>query len=252
MTAASRSRTRPVTALHPRPTRAYDVRVPRLLAPALTATCALALALAIALAGGAPLPGDAAASASLADLAPLAAVLTQLGSLAVVPPVLVAVCARRRTVAPVVVLLGVQALEAVLSGPLVRAEPMGLGTASSGQTLTAVLGWGLVALQLPGRRALPVGIGMGALVGLSRTSLEVHWGSDVLVGGLVGLLALRSRRPPWPTCRARAPPTARPPPRQRRPACCAGGVRRRGPGPSPPSRPSSPSLRCCSSARRTG
>lgn len=186
-------------------------------APLLPAAWLLATCLALLVAGGQPLPGDLATAQVLGGLSPTAGVLTQLGSAAVVLPVLALLCLLRgrtlglRAAAPVAVLVAVQGLEAVLTGPLVRAEPMGLGTVSSGQTLTAVLGWGLCALQVPAlrSRALLVGAGVGAVVGLSRVGLAQHWGSDVLVGGLLGFLALQVAQACLPTRAAvRAPRVA--------------------------------------------
>lgn len=184
------------------------------------------LLLSVLAAEGRPLALDRAAQELLdrVDAARLAAVVTLLGSGAVLYPVLAALCLRParswRDGLPVAVLVGAQAVEAVLTGPLPRA---GAGTLSSGHAMTAVLGWGLVARQVPAlrSRAVPLALLAGLVVGASRVELRLHWVSDVVAGGLLGLVVLLACAPlttPVPTTgavppgwRSTVPATARRP-----------------------------------------
>jgi membrane-associated phospholipid phosphatase len=112
--------------------------------------------------------------------------LTQLGSGAVLYPVLVLLAAKYRTyyagAMPAVLAAG-QVLEAVVLSALPRTAPglVAWPGLASGRTATAVLGWGLVALVLgaSARRSVLVGVAAGAVVALSRVLLDVHWASDV-------------------------------------------------------------------------
>ena len=129
----------------------------------------------------------------------LSAVLTQLGSGAVLYPVLVLLAFRRRTyhaaALPAVLAVG-QVLEAVALSALPRTPPglVSWATLSSGRTATAVLGWGLVALALaaPARRAVIAGVSVGFLVAATRVVLDLHWASDVVLALLCGSALLLS------------------------------------------------------------
>lgn len=129
----------------------------------------------------------------------LSAVLTQLGSGAVLYPVLMLLVVRRRTyyaaALPAVLAAG-QVIEAVVLSALPRTPP-GLvpwASLSSGRTATAVLGWGLVALALaaPARRAVIAGVSVGFLVAATRVVLDLHWASDVVLALLFGAALLLS------------------------------------------------------------
>ncbi len=173
-------------------------RASRPAAALLLVLAALGAAAVLVVPAGGPLALDRAVADALAgvDGAPLAAALTLLGSAGLVVPALAAAClARSRRPAallPVAVLVLAQAVESVLTGPLVRPAPLAPGTASSGHVLVAVLGWGLVARQVPrlAPRAVPVGLLAGALVGGARVELGLHWLSDVVLGALAGLAVL--------------------------------------------------------------
>jgi alpha-1,2-mannosyltransferase len=125
------------------------------------------------------------------------AALTQLGSGAVLYPVLVLLAFKRRTLfaaaVPVMLAAG-QVLEAVLLSALPRATPglLAWSSLSSGRTATALLGWGLVTLVLTGsaRRALGVGLSAGGLVALTRVLLDLHWFSDVVLALVFGTALL--------------------------------------------------------------
>jgi hypothetical protein len=123
--------------------------------------------------------------------------LTQMGSGAVLYPVLVLLAVKYRTyyagAMPAVLAAG-QVLEAVVLSALPRTAPglVAWPGLSSGRTATAVLGWGLVALVLgaSARRSVLVGVSAGAAVALSRVLLDVHWASDVLLALLFGAALL--------------------------------------------------------------
>lgn len=165
-------------------------------------TLAVVAALAAALVGhGGPLELDRGVRALVQGERPaaqsLSAVLTQLGSGAVLYPVLVLLAFRNRTyyaaALPVVLAAG-QVLEAVVLSALPRTPPglVSWASLSSGRTATAVLGWGLVALVLaaPARRAVIVGVSAGALVASTRVLLDLHWASDVVLALLFGVTLL--------------------------------------------------------------
>lgn len=129
----------------------------------------------------------------------LSAVLTQLGSGAVLYPLLVLLAFRRRTyyaaALPAVLAVG-QVLEAVALSAVPRTPPglVSWASLSSGRTATAVLGWGLVALALaaPARRAVIAGVSGGFLVASTRVLLDLHWASDVVLALLFGAALLLS------------------------------------------------------------
>ncbi|GAA3397562.1 glycosyltransferase 87 family protein [Cryptosporangium minutisporangium] len=164
------------------------------------ALAVIAVVVPVVWAGGHPLDVDLAAGRLLA--APgseIAGIVTQLGSGAVLYPVLAVLALLRRVsgvpwrsaVAPLVVLAAAQTVEAVTFVTLVRPGPVGGETSfSSGHVLAAVLGWGLVAREFRGRgRFVLVGV-VGAAVGLSRVVLGVHWLTDVVVGWALGAVVL--------------------------------------------------------------
>jgi membrane-associated phospholipid phosphatase len=146
-----------------------------------------------------------------------AGILTQLGSGAVLYPVLALLALKHRTyyaaVTPAVLAAG-QVLEAVALSALPRTAPdlVAWPGLSSGRTASAVLGWGLVALVLgaSARRSMLVGAVAGVFVALSRVLLDVHWTSDVLLALLFGTALLsaviavepRIPRSPLPLMRA--------------------------------------------------
>jgi alpha-1,2-mannosyltransferase len=128
---------------------------------------------------------------------PAALVLAELGSGAVLFPLLIVLALVKRTwavaVLPVVLALG-QVCEVVLLSVLPRTAPdlytwSGL---SSGRTVTAVLGWGLVCLALGGsaRRSVAVGVMVGSVVAATRVVLDLHWTSDVVVALVFATSAL--------------------------------------------------------------
>lgn len=129
----------------------------------------------------------------------LSAVLTQLGSGAVLYPVLVLLACWRRTyytaALPAVLAAG-QVLEVVALSALPRTPPglFSWASLSSGRTATAVLGWGLVALALAAsaRRAVIAGVAAGAFVAATRVLLDLHWASDVVLALLFGVALLLS------------------------------------------------------------
>ena len=123
--------------------------------------------------------------------------LTQLGSGAVLYPLLIALAVWKRTwqVAMFPLVLGVgQVAEVALISVVPRTSPsatiwVGL---SSGHVSTAVLGWGLVALALgtAAHRSVWTGIAVGSVVAITRVVLDLHWTSDAVVGLLFGTLLL--------------------------------------------------------------
>lgn len=134
-----------------------------------------------------------------AGAAPVAAMVTQLGSGAVLYPVLLLLALTHRTwfaaAMPAVLAVG-QVLEVVLLSALPRTPPglVSWSGLSSGRTATAVLGWGLVALVLSGsaRRALAVGLPAGVVVASTRVLLDLHWISDVALALVFGTALLAS------------------------------------------------------------
>jgi membrane-associated phospholipid phosphatase len=170
--------------------------------PALLAAALAALVTAVLAQHGGPLVldrpvADALAAHGTPDGRAVAGVLTQLGSGAVLFPLLLAIAAWRRTAGAlglVAVLAAGQVLEVVLLSTLGRTGmPVWEGSSfSSGHTATAALGWGLVALGLSATRRTAVvsGLAAGAVVGLTRAYLGLHWLSDVTAGLLFGLLVL--------------------------------------------------------------
>lgn len=164
----------------------------------LLALCTLALLVlvaAVVAAGGQPLAVDG----DLASPSSYAQVLTQLGSGAVLYPVLLLCAARsvrrgqglRRALLPVAVLAAAQVVEAVAFVTLERPGPVGGQISfSSGHALTAALGWGLVARHVGGRGAAAAAVGLALVGGATRVWLGLHWTSDVLAGWLFGAAAL--------------------------------------------------------------
>lgn len=183
-------------------------RLPRRGSPALVAlgfatAALLALVVPVLLAGGRPLGIDLAAARLLQRPdSVLAEALTQLGSGAVLYPVLVALgvirrsrgASWRRSVTPLLVLAAAQTVEAVLFVTVSRPSPVAGHEVSfsSGHALTATLGWGLLALEVSagwrtprsGRipAAMPAALAVATLVGLTRVVLGLHWLTDVAVG----------------------------------------------------------------------
>ncbi|GAA0262324.1 glycosyltransferase 87 family protein [Cryptosporangium japonicum] len=148
---------------------------------------------------GSPLGPDLAAARALTGADGPAALVTQLGSGAVLYPVLVVVALVRRAggaswrsaVVPIVILAAAQTLEAVTFVTLARPGPGG-GTVSfsSGHAMAAVLGWGLLAREFRHRVGSLLVAVVALLVGLSRVALEVHWLTDVVAGWAFGVGAL--------------------------------------------------------------
>ncbi|MFG1925494.1 glycosyltransferase 87 family protein [Cryptosporangium sp. NPDC048952] len=149
-------------------------------------------------AGGEPLGIDRAFADALSG-ADFLGLVTQLGSGAVLYPVLIVVAVVRRragaswrsAVVPLLILATAQMLEAVTFVTLARPGPSGgLVSFSSGHAMAAVLGWGLVAGEFRRRsRYALVGV-VGLVVGLSRVALEVHWLTDVVAGWAFGVVVL--------------------------------------------------------------
>jgi alpha-1,2-mannosyltransferase len=149
----------------------------------------------------------------------IASWLTQLGSGALLYPLLVSLAFWKRSVSvallPIVLVVG-QVAEVALLSVVPRTSPSAtiLVGLSSGHVSTAVLGWGLVALALgaTSRRSVLAGVAVGSVVSLTRLILDLHWTSDALVGLLFGTLLLGlwchvrglvpqrqfSIRSPWP------------------------------------------------------
>ncbi|MDP3711594.1 MAG: glycosyltransferase 87 family protein [Mycobacteriales bacterium] len=169
--------------------------------PSAPALGAVALAVVLA-AHGEPLGADRWLRALVLDHVPdrsqpLSALLSQLGSGAVLYPLLLLVAAMQRTwyaAAAPAALVFAQVLETVLLSALPRTPPglVSWSGLSSGRTATAVLGWGLVALLLTSSRraALSTGLAVGLLVATTRVVLDLHWLSDVVLALLVGATAL--------------------------------------------------------------
>ncbi|SHN42753.1 glycosyltransferase 87 family protein [Cryptosporangium aurantiacum] len=150
--------------------------------------------------GGRPLGVDLAVGRVLSSPgSDLAGAVTQLGSGAVLYPVLAVLAfvrvssgsSWRRAVVPLVVLAVAQMIEAVTFVTLVRPTPLdGSGSFSSGHAMAAVLGWGLVAREFRRPRLFwLVGI-VGVAVGLSRVVLGLHWVTDVVAGWALGVMVL--------------------------------------------------------------
>jgi membrane-associated phospholipid phosphatase len=134
----------------------------------------------------------------------VAGALTELGSGAILYPVLVLLTLVKRTwrvaALPLVLAVG-QVIEVVLLSVLPRTPPELLSWSgmSSGHTATAVLGWGLVALALGASSRLSIvsGLTMGVVVGATRVLLDLHWLSDVLIALLFGATLLALFLPLW-------------------------------------------------------
>ncbi len=137
----------------------------------------------------------------------VAAALTQLGSGAVLYPLLALLAAWRRTTSalvPLAVLAAGQVLETVLLSTLHRSGmPVSDAGFSSGHTATAALGWGLVVLGLDARRRTAVAVALlaGVVVRATRAYLGLHWLSDVVAGRRSGCCSC------WP--RSRSSPVSR-------------------------------------------
>ena len=125
--------------------------------------------------------------------------LTQLGSGAVLYPVLAVLGAwrlrhgssRLAALAPLAAFAAAQVLEAVLFVTIDRPGPGGgVITFSSGHAMAATLGWGLVAREVRSRWALAAAAGVALVVGFTRVTLDLHWPSDVIAGWLLGGIAL--------------------------------------------------------------
>lgn len=158
----------------------------------------LGLLLCLLATDGRPLAADLAV-AQLTSGGGLARALTQLGSGAVLYPVLVVLAGLavrrgvdpRRAALPLMVLAGAQAVEAIAFAGLSRPGPSGDPVSVlSGHAMTAALGWGLVAREFGGRVGSALAGGLAGLAGLTRVALELHWLSDVVAGWLLGLLLL--------------------------------------------------------------
>lgn len=169
--------------------------VPAALVPA---ALLLALLLAVAATGGRPLGPDSAAAGLVAASA-LASLLGQLGSGAVLYPVLVVAAGLqvlrgldpRRAGLPLLALAIGQAVTTVAFAALSRPGPDG-GPVSllSGHAMTAALGWGLVAREVGGRACAGLAVAVAGVAGLARVALDQHWLSGVVAGWLLGLLLL--------------------------------------------------------------
>ncbi len=168
--------------------------------------CVLAVVLLAVLARrGQPLAVDVAVHDALVagQGAELATVLTQLGSGALLYPLLIILTGLRArrgltwvwALLPVAALGVAQMTEAVAFVTLSRPGPDGLGvtTFSSGQAMAAVLGWGMLAAH---RRTTLTALGtttvvaVAGTVGLTRLLLGEHWATDVVAGWAFGVLAL--------------------------------------------------------------
>jgi alpha-1,2-mannosyltransferase len=176
-------------------------RGPYLLVASSASVCTVVLSLAV-LARDGPLGADRVLRQLVVQHAPAAAgssaaVLTQLGSGAVLYPLLLLLALRHRTywsaALPVVLAAG-QVLEAVVLSALPRTPPglLAWSSLSSGRTATAVLGWGLIALVVTGsaQRSLGVGLSAGGVVALTRVLLDLHWFSDVVLALVFGTALL--------------------------------------------------------------
>ncbi|MFL6179479.1 MAG: glycosyltransferase 87 family protein [Actinomycetes bacterium] len=151
---------------------------------------------------GQPVGLDLAARGAVVDAgsskaAVVASWVTQLGSGAVLYPLLIVLAVWKRTwqlaVLPLVLAVG-QVTEVALLSVVPRTSPsttiwVGL---SSGHVSTAVLGWGLVALALgvATRRSVGAGVAVGSVVAVTRVVLDLHWTSDAIIGLLFGTLLL--------------------------------------------------------------
>ncbi|MFI5953308.1 glycosyltransferase 87 family protein [Cryptosporangium sp. NPDC051539] len=153
-------------------------------------------------AGGQPLGVDAWVARGLVHPGSRAAsAVAQLGSGAVLYPVLAIVAIMRRVsgapwravLTPMLVLAAAQMLEAVTFVTLVRPAPVDGAvdvSFSSGHALTAALGWALVLREAGRRRWWPL-VALAALaVGLSRVVLGLHWVTDVVAGWALAAVAL--------------------------------------------------------------
>ena len=160
----------------------------------------LAVTVPVIVVDGRPLAADLAVGRALiAPGSDVVVALTQLGSGAVLYPVLAAVAVWRRVagtpwraaVTPLLVFAAVQTLEAVTFVTLVRPGPLGgVASFSSGHATAAVLGWGLVAGEFGVRGRYALVAAVGAVVGLSRVALGAHWLSDVVAGWGLGVAVL--------------------------------------------------------------
>ncbi|MFN2522350.1 MAG: glycosyltransferase 87 family protein [Mycobacteriales bacterium] len=156
-----------------------------------SAVAAAALSACILLVNGVPLGPDLWLQQLAGRPAVWPGLVAELGSGAVLYPVLLAIALWRRTLRaallPVLLALA-QVVEVVVLSALPRSGPdLAWAGLSSGRTASAVVGAGLIAWAAdPRARALLVGPLLGAAVGWSRVAAGAHWASDALLGLLVG------------------------------------------------------------------